>query len=70
MWRLHLERGEYASALSHARDGLQRDKIYAAQAEVAFTAGDYARAATFYAKVSLGPPNCILYLLHEQSAVR
>lgn len=57
MWRLHLERGEYASALSHARDGLQRDKIYAAQAEVAFTAGDYARAATFYAKVRLGPPN-------------
>ncbi|GBG85891.1 hypothetical protein CBR_g40703 [Chara braunii] len=52
MWCAHLDRKEYAAALSFCRDALQRDRVYAAQAEAAFAAGDYQRAASFYAKTS------------------
>lgn len=52
MWQVYLDAKDYAAALAHCRDLLQRDTVYAAQAEVAFLAGDYTRAASFYAKTN------------------
>eukprot|EP00249_Psilotum_nudum_P014604 c24909_g1_i1 orf=639-3668(-) len=52
MWHVYLEMKDYVAALEHCRDALQRDRVYAAQAEAAFSAGDYTRAASFYAKTS------------------
>lgn len=53
MWQVYLGVKNYAAALEHCRDTLQRDHVYAAQAEVAFAAGDYTRAGSFYAKTSV-----------------
>lgn len=50
MWQVYLGLKEYAAALEACRDLAQRDRVYAAQAEAAFEAKDYERAASFYAK--------------------
>ncbi|RXH76642.1 hypothetical protein DVH24_019530 [Malus domestica] len=47
MWKVYLDMKEYAAALANCRDPLQRD-----QAEAAFAAKDYLRAASFYAKIN------------------
>lgn len=52
MWQVYLELKEYAAALEHCRNALQRDQVYLAQAEAAFSAKDFMRAASFYAKTS------------------
>ncbi|CAK9261476.1 unnamed protein product [Sphagnum jensenii] len=52
MWQVYSSLKEYTAALEHCRDSLQRDCVYAAQAEAAFEAGDYSRAASFYAKTT------------------
>jgi len=56
MWRLHLARGEHAAALEHCPGQTQRDVVYVAQAEAAFSDGDYLRAATFFAKAAASCP--------------
>ncbi|CAI5527635.1 unnamed protein product [Closterium sp. Naga37s-1] len=52
MWQVYLNRHDYAMALSFCRTPLQRDRVYAAQAESAFKDGDYERAATFFARTA------------------
>lgn len=52
MWKVYLDMKEYAAALANCRDALQRDQVYLAQAEVAFTTKDFLRAASFFAKVN------------------
>ncbi|CAI7895836.1 unnamed protein product, partial [Closterium sp. NIES-54] len=52
MWQVYLDRHDYAMALSFCRTPLQRDRVYAAQAESAFKDGDYERAATFFARTA------------------
>ncbi|PSR95312.1 Vacuolar protein sorting-associated protein [Actinidia chinensis var. chinensis] len=52
MWKVHLDLKEYAAALANCRDPLQRDQVYLAQAEAAFSAKDFLRAASFYAKIN------------------
>ncbi|KAL3628860.1 Vacuolar protein sorting-associated protein 18 like protein [Castilleja foliolosa] len=52
MWKVYLELKEYAAALANCRDALQRDQVYLVQAEAAFTAKDFLRAASFYAKIN------------------
>ncbi|KAK3283679.1 hypothetical protein CYMTET_8639 [Cymbomonas tetramitiformis] len=56
MWKLHLDRKEYAAALEHCKDSGQRDSVYAIQAEEAFRSGDYSRAAAFYARTPTAAP--------------
>ncbi|KAJ8437813.1 hypothetical protein Cgig2_013429 [Carnegiea gigantea] len=51
MWKVYLDMKEYAAALANCRDGLQRDQVYLAQAEAAFSSKDFLRAASFFAKV-------------------
>ncbi|XP_047317718.1 vacuolar sorting protein 18-like [Impatiens glandulifera] len=52
MWKVYLDLKDYASALANCRDPLQRDQVYLAQAEAAFLAKDFLRAASFYAKIN------------------
>ncbi|KAK4437266.1 Vacuolar sorting protein 18 [Sesamum alatum] len=52
MWKVYLDLKEYAAALANCRDALQRDQVYLVQAEEAFTAKDFLRAASFYAKIN------------------
>ncbi|EPS65592.1 hypothetical protein M569_09185, partial [Genlisea aurea] len=52
MWKVYLDLKEYAAALANCRDALQRDQVYLVQAEAAFEAKDFLRAASFYAKIS------------------
>ncbi|CAI5535960.1 unnamed protein product, partial [Closterium sp. Naga37s-1] len=52
MWQVYLDRHDYAMALSFCRTPLQRDRVYAAQADSAFKGGDYERAATFFARTA------------------
>ncbi|XP_028056878.1 vacuolar sorting protein 18-like isoform X7 [Camellia sinensis] len=51
MWKVYLDLKEYAAALANCRDPFQRDQVYLAQAEAAFSAKDFLRAASFYAKI-------------------
>ncbi|XAR55456.1 hypothetical protein NMG60_11035527 [Bertholletia excelsa] len=52
MWKVYLNLKEYAAALANCRDPLQRDQVYLAQAEAAFSSKDFLRAASFYAKIN------------------
>ncbi|XP_057794948.1 vacuolar sorting protein 18 [Salvia miltiorrhiza] len=52
MWKVYLDLKEYAAALANCRDALQRDQVYLVQAEDAFIAKDFLRAASFYAKIN------------------
>ncbi|KAL7098474.1 hypothetical protein ACP275_09G019600 [Erythranthe tilingii] len=52
MWKVYLDLKVYAAALANCRDPLQRDQVYLVQAEDAFTAKDFRRAASFYAKIN------------------
>ncbi|BBN08408.1 vacuolar protein sorting-associated protein 18 [Marchantia polymorpha subsp. ruderalis] len=52
MWLTYLNMKEYAAALEYCRDQFQRDQVYATQAEAEFKAGNYDRAASFYAKAN------------------
>ncbi|KAM2653035.1 hypothetical protein EV2_024720 [Malus domestica] len=52
MWKVYLDMKEYAAALANCRDPLQRDQVYLVQAEAAFSAKDYLRAASVYAKIN------------------
>ncbi|GFY99076.1 zinc ion binding protein [Actinidia rufa] len=56
MWKVYLDLKEYAAALANCRDPLQRDQVYLAQAEAAFSAKDFLRAASFYAKGKVVEP--------------
>ncbi|KAJ7297796.1 hypothetical protein O6H91_Y035600 [Diphasiastrum complanatum] len=53
MWQVYLDLKEYTAALEHCREPLQRDRVYEAQAEAAFNAGEYLRAASFFAKINI-----------------
>ncbi|KAM7498191.1 hypothetical protein LguiA_022605 [Lonicera macranthoides] len=50
MWKVYLNLKEFTEALANCRDPLQRDQVYLEQAEAAFSAKDFVRAASFYAK--------------------
>eukprot|EP00268_Persea_americana_P048110 TRINITY_DN5052_c0_g1_i1.p1 TRINITY_DN5052_c0_g1~~TRINITY_DN5052_c0_g1_i1.p1 ORF type:complete len:993 (-),score=212.87 TRINITY_DN5052_c0_g1_i1:220-3198(-) len=52
MWQVYLDMKEYAAALAHCRDPVERDQVYLVQAEAAFSAKDFFRAASFYAKMN------------------
>ncbi|XP_077238877.1 zinc ion binding protein isoform X2 [Tasmannia lanceolata] len=52
MWQVYLDMKEYAAALAHCRYPFQRDQVYLVQAEAAFSAKDFVRAASFYAKMN------------------
>lgn len=52
MWKVYLDLKVYAEALANCRDPFQRDQVYLEQAEVAFSAKDFVRAASFYAKIN------------------
>ncbi|KAG0503649.1 hypothetical protein HPP92_003721 [Vanilla planifolia] len=52
MWKVYLDMKEYATALAYCRSQLERDQVYLMQAGAAFSAKDYYRAASFYAKVN------------------
>lgn len=52
MWKVYLDMKEYAAALANCRDALQRDQVYLAQAEAAFSTKDFLRAASFFAKIN------------------
>lgn len=52
MWQVHLDMQEYAAALAHCRNPFQRDQVYLLQADAAFFAKDFYRAASFYAKIN------------------
>ncbi|XP_019055611.1 PREDICTED: vacuolar protein sorting-associated protein 18 homolog isoform X1 [Nelumbo nucifera] len=52
MWQVYLDMKEFASALAHCRDPLQRDQVYLVQAETAFSSKDFVRAASFFAKIN------------------
>ncbi|KAJ3693670.1 hypothetical protein LUZ60_009150 [Juncus effusus] len=52
MWKVYLDMGDYAVALSNCRSPYQRDHVYLVQADAAFTAKDYYRAASYYAKMN------------------
>ncbi|CAL5381374.1 unnamed protein product [Camellia sinensis] len=51
MWKVYLDLKEYAAALANCQDPFQRDQVYLAQAEAAFSAKNFLRAASFYAKI-------------------
>ncbi|KAG5605069.1 hypothetical protein H5410_026561, partial [Solanum commersonii] len=53
MWKVYLDLKEYGLALASCRDALQRDQVYLVQAEAAFVAKEFLRAASFYAKDAL-----------------
>lgn len=52
MWKVYLDLKEYTAALANCRDVLQRDQVYLVQAETAFSAKDFFRASSFYAKIN------------------
>ncbi|XP_074307169.1 vacuolar sorting protein 18 [Silene latifolia] len=52
MWKVYLDMKVYAAALANCRDALQRDQVYLAQAEAAFSSKDFLRAASFFAKIN------------------
>ncbi|KAK6918988.1 Pep3/Vps18/deep orange [Dillenia turbinata] len=54
MWKVYLDLKDYASALANCRDPYQRDQVYLIQvvAEAAFSAKDFLRAASFFAKIN------------------
>ncbi|KAM3376080.1 hypothetical protein P3S68_014794 [Capsicum galapagoense] len=52
MWKVYLNLKEYAAALASCRDAMQRDQVYLVQAETAFVAKEFLRAASFYAKIN------------------
>lgn len=52
MWKVYLDLMEYAEALANCRNALQRDQVYLGQAEAAFSAKEFFRAASFYAKIN------------------
>ncbi|KAJ3688031.1 hypothetical protein LUZ61_017195 [Rhynchospora tenuis] len=52
MWRVYLDRGDYAVALSNCRSPYQRDQVYLVQADAAFAMKNYYRAASYYAKMN------------------
>ncbi|KAL8160474.1 hypothetical protein V2J09_002011 [Rumex salicifolius] len=52
MWKVYLDMKDYAAALANCRNALQRDEVYLAQAEAAFSTKDFNRAASFYAKIN------------------
>ncbi|KAK9133746.1 hypothetical protein Scep_013274 [Stephania cephalantha] len=52
MWQVYLEMKDYITALAHCRDPFQKDQVYGVQAEAAFSAKDYFRAASFYSKIN------------------
>lgn len=52
MWQVYLDMKEYAAALANCRNPFQRDQIYLVQADAAFSAKDFYRAASFYAKIN------------------
>ncbi|KAF3340737.1 vacuolar protein sorting-associated protein 18 [Carex littledalei] len=52
MWRVYLDKGDHAVALSNCRSPYQRDQVYLVQADAAFAMKDYYRAASFYAKMN------------------
>ncbi|KAA8528729.1 hypothetical protein F0562_036084 [Nyssa sinensis] len=52
MWKVYLDLKEYAAALASCHDAIQRDQVYLEQAEAAFSAKDFLRAASFYAKIN------------------
>ncbi|KAM7495155.1 hypothetical protein LguiB_029764 [Lonicera macranthoides] len=52
MWKVYLNLKEYGAALENCRDPFQRDQVYLEQAEDAFSAKDFFRASSFYAKIN------------------
>lgn len=50
MWRLYLERGDYAQALEHTRSQEDAEAVHLAHAEAAFAQGDLLKAAASYSK--------------------
>ncbi|XP_010931902.1 vacuolar sorting protein 18 isoform X1 [Elaeis guineensis] len=54
MWQVYLDMKEYTAALAHCDEDkpFQKDKVYLVQAEAAFSAKDYERAASLYAKIN------------------
>ncbi|MFS7971208.1 putative transcription factor C2H2 family [Helianthus anomalus] len=52
MWKVYLDLKEYAAALANCSDPYQRDQVYLEQAEAAFSARDFFRAASFFAKIN------------------
>ncbi|CAM8951692.1 unnamed protein product [Rhodiola kirilowii] len=52
MWRVYLNMKAYAVALENCRDQFQKDQVHLAQAEAAFLAKEFDRAAFFYAKIN------------------
>ena len=52
IWKIYLERKEYAAALEKCTKQAHRDRVHTVQAEEAFTSGDFARAASFYARTA------------------
>lgn len=74
MWKVYLDLKEYAAALANCRDALQRDQVYLVQAEAAFSAKDFMRAASFYAKInyvlSFEEISLKLISIGEQDALR
>lgn len=50
MWRLYLERGDFARALEHTRAQADAEAVHLAQAEAAFAAGDLLKAAAGYSR--------------------
>ncbi|KAL5730676.1 Vacuolar protein sorting-associated protein 18 like protein [Ranunculus cassubicifolius] len=52
MWKVYLDMQKYTAALEHCRDPVQRDQVYLVQADTAFSAKDFFRAASFYSKIN------------------
>ncbi|KAF5180254.1 Vacuolar sorting protein [Thalictrum thalictroides] len=52
MWQVYLDMKEYHTALVHCRDPFQRDQVYLVQADAAFSAKEFFRAASFYSKIT------------------
>ncbi|PIA37300.1 hypothetical protein AQUCO_03000118v1 [Aquilegia coerulea] len=52
MWQVYLDLKEFHTALVHCRDPFQRDQVYLVQADAAFSAKQYFRAASFYSKIT------------------
>ncbi|CAN6443641.1 unnamed protein product [Victoria cruziana] len=52
MWQVFLDMKDYVAALQHCKNPYQRDQVFLVQAEAAFSAKDFLRAASFYAKMN------------------
>ncbi|KAI3432414.1 hypothetical protein D9Q98_003968 [Chlorella vulgaris] len=57
MWRVHLDKGDYAAALVHCRSSAQRNAVYLAEAAALFEEGEYVAAAALYGKVTARSPS-------------